>query len=85
MSRYPASTDKENALSDIMAQREETLEQIRKKKAEIHQLINDAFTPPTASNRYELFLNNVSRLMAIYDGVMVGMKIMRRFRRAFHK
>lgn len=67
-------------IEEVLAQKEQTLEQIRTKGACIHRLVDELFTPPKATNRYEAMLNNVGRAVAIYDGIMVGVKLMRRFR-----
>lgn len=72
-------------LNEVLARRQQTLEQIRGKSARIHRLVDEVFSPPKEGSRYEAMLNNVSRAVAIYDGIMVGLKLMRRFRHIFRR
>lgn len=83
--RRSQQTHDNDVLNEILVQKEETLQQLRAKKNDIHNLFEDMFAPQVSNNRYDALLNNVNRFVAIYDGVMFGMKIIRRFRKRFHK
>lgn len=41
------------------------------------------FAPPKASNKMESFFNILDQGMAVYDGVILGMRVMRNFKRLF--
>ena len=83
--KHSRQTHNKDILDEIFVQKEETLQQIRGKKNDIHKLFEEMFTPPISNNRYETLLNNVNRFVAIYDGMMFGMKIIRRIRKRLHK
>lgn len=69
---------------------------IRKRKSELRieiQTCNEnirnttktLFAPPKANNKMESFFNIVDQGMAVYDGVILGMRVMRNFRRIFSR
>lgn len=71
-----------------------TLAYIRTRKAELRkeiQICNEnirtttktMFAPPKANNKMESFFNILDQGMAVYDGVILGMRVMRNFRRIF--
>ncbi len=43
------------------------------------------FAPPKANNKMESFFNIIDQGMAVYDGVVLGMRVMRNFRRIFSR
>lgn len=70
-------------INDILAKRDATLAEIRKSSDKIKKQTHALFSPPISHGRMEAVMNNVDRAVAIYDGVMFGVKVMRRLRRTF--
>lgn len=71
---------------ELLAQRKaEKLEEVRKAKERIHHTARQLFAPVEPKNGMDSFMQNINSGMAIYDGVMTGIKIMRRVRSFFMK
>lgn len=68
------------SLDDILAQRDKALADVRKSGRRIRSLAGSLFEPPKAEGRFDGMINNFDRIMAVYDGVMLGTKIIRRVR-----
>ena len=74
-----------------------TLEEIAKRKKEIKRQLNEQKTVMTTKTqslfstpkqelaRWDSTANTISKAIAIYDGVMLGFKLMKRFRGVFGK
>lgn len=67
-------------LNDILVKRDEALADVRKSGKRIKTLTGNLFEPPKATGRFGL-INNFDRVVAVYDGVMLGMKIIGRVRK----
>ena len=76
-------------------QTEDVLQEIRTRKAEVKSQIKESadfikttthklFTPPPQS-KLGSFMNMVDQGLAVYDGVMMGMRVARNIRRIFGK
>lgn len=70
---------------DILVKRNETLENIRKSSSRIKELTSSMFSPPKRSGRFGSVINNVDRILAVYDGVMFGVKIIGRVRKLIRR
>lgn len=70
-------------LEEIAIRKQDLLKQIRKQSIKIQVTASDLFTPVTSENKMEMFMNSVNSGIAMYDGVMTGVKLMRRIRRFF--
>ncbi len=68
------------SLDDILAQRDKALADVRKSGRRIRTLTGCLFEPPKAEGRLGGMINNFDRIMAVYDGIMLGTKIIRRVR-----
>lgn len=68
------------SLDDILAQRDKALADVRKSGRRIRTLTGSLFEPPKAEGRLGGIINNLDRIMAVYDGIMLGTKIIRRVR-----
>ncbi len=62
-------------LNDILVKRDEALADVRKSGKRIKTLTGNLFEPPKATGRFGGLINNFDRVVAVYDGVMLGMKI----------
>ena len=65
-------------LNDILVKRDEALADVRKSGKRIKTLTCNLFEPPKATGRFGGLINNFDRVVAVYDGVMLGMKIIGR-------
>lgn len=72
-------------LEDISRQKKDIHRQIKEQKQLIQLTASDLFAPVKASNKVELLMNSVNSGLAVVDGVMTGMKIMRRVRSFFKR
>lgn len=68
-------------LNDILVKRDEALADVRKSGKRIKTLTGNLFEPPKAAGRFGGLINNFDRVVAVYDGVMLGMKIIGRVRK----
>lgn len=71
---------------EVIAQRKaEKLEEVRKVKEQMNRTARELFAPIAPSNGMDAFMQNVNSGIAIYDGVMTGIKIMKRISSYFQK
>ncbi len=68
-------------LDGILARRDDALADVRNSGRRMKTLAQGLFEPPKATGRFGGLVNNFDRVMAVYDGVMLGMKIIGRVRR----
>ncbi len=68
-------------LNDILVKRDEALADVRKSGKRIKTLTGNLFEPPKVTGRFGGLINNFDRVVAVYDGVMLGMKIIGRVRK----
>ena len=68
-------------LNDILVKRDEALADVRKSGKRIKTLTGNLFEPAKATGRFGGLINNFDRVVAVYDGVMLGMKIIGRVRK----
>lgn len=72
-------------LRDIQARRDDALRDVRVSGAKIKKLGRGLFEPPAESSRLGNVFSNFDKLVAIYDGVMLGVKVISRVRRAVRR
>ena len=72
-------------LEEISRQKKDVYRQIKEQKQLIQLTATDLFAPGKAANKVELFMNSVNSGIAVVDGVMTGMKVMRRVRSFFRR
>ena len=72
-------------LEEISRQKKDVYRQIKEQKQLIQLTATDLFAPVEAANKVELFMNSVNSGIAVVDGVMTGMKVMRRVRSFFRR
>lgn len=70
-------------LEEIARRKNEKKEEVRKIKAQMTQTVRGLFAPEENKGGVEGIMQHISTGIAVYDGVMTGIKIMRRFRSFF--
>lgn len=73
-------------LEDIAQRKQETLAKIKEQKEIMAEITHEIFAPlaPAASGASAL-MRSFNTGMAIFDGVMLGMKVMRKVRAMFRR
>lgn len=72
-------------LEEINIRRAQTLKALRHTEEEIKQRTDAMLAPPPAGNKMQMWISHAERAYAIYDGVMTGYKLFRRFRGLFSR
>lgn len=72
-----------DALAAIRSQKADVRKRMRKSAAYIKNTTHQLFTPPKATTKLESFMNLLDQGVAIYDGVMLGMRVMRNIKHIF--
>ncbi len=71
-------------LEEIARRKEESLRQIRDRKEKITTLAKEIFSPAASHNDGKSsIMRTLNTGMAVFDGVMLGMKVIRRVRSLF--
>ncbi|WP_321330909.1 hypothetical protein [uncultured Bacteroides sp.] len=74
------------SLEDIALRKAEILDDIRTQKGVITETTRKAFAPySSAATTGNSLLNTFNTGVAVFDGMMLGLKVMRRIRRFFDK
>lgn len=73
------------SLETILAEREKVLAEIRTLKTEIKQDTQSLFAAPKTTSRFGAMVNSFDKAIAIYDGVVLGMRVVSRFKYLFGK
>lgn len=71
--------------SELTAQRNESLKNVRESSARIKSMTRSLFDPPKSDTRLGTIMNNFDKVLALYDGVLLGVKVIGRMRRAFRR
>lgn len=79
------SKNKTYTFADIEQERTALQKEMRKHRQAMNEKARTLFTPPPADTKAEKLMNNINRVVAIYDGVMLGLKLVNRFRGFFRK
>lgn len=66
-------------LNDIRAKQNELRKELADSQTRIGELWHDLVAPPPTDNKAEQWMSSLQRGFAIYDGVMTGYKLFRRF------
>ena len=72
-------------LENIIERKQAKKIEIQKSKEQIQILTQDLFAPRQSKNKIDGFMQHVNMGIAAYDGIMTGMKILRRIRGFFNK
>lgn len=77
-------TAPQDALDSVRTRKAEVKAQIKASSTYIKTATRQLFTPPPkATSKLGTFMNMVDQGMAIYDGVLIGMRVVRNVRRIF--
>lgn len=80
------TTSQKITLEDITRLKEKKLEEIRAQKRAMARTTQEIFAPLTpAASKADALMRSFNTGMAIFDGVMIGVKIMRKIRLFFRK
>ena len=85
MEEKSVSTSPVITLEEISRRKKEVKKQIEIQKVLMTSTASELFSPTKATNKMEFFMNSFNSGMAVFDGVMTGLKIMRRIRLLFKK
>lgn len=69
------------SLEDLIEQRNQALKDVRESGRKINRKLQQLFEPPKTNGKLDLFANNIDRIIAVYDGVLLGTRIIRKVRR----
>lgn len=68
-------------LADIQARRNKALADVRTSAARIKSLTSSLFEPPKVEGRWGGLMGNFDRAFAIFDGIMLGVKVVGKVRK----
>ena len=72
-------------LEEINRLRSEKREEARLSKERLQQLGQELFAPQESKGKLDSFMQQINMGIAAYDGIMTGMKVLRRIRNYFKK
>ena len=72
-------------IEDIRHQRLAKREEIHKSVAQMKTLCTDLFAPQRSTSKVEGIMQNVNAGIAAWDGIMTGLRLMRRVQSFFRK
>lgn len=72
-------------LEEITRQKKAVRLQISEQRDRIQQTATELFSPVKATTKVEMLMNSVNSGIAVFDGVMTGLRIMRRVRGLFRR
>ncbi|WP_455592591.1 hypothetical protein [Bacteroides sp.] len=80
------STPQKITLEDIAQRKQEVLDKIRVQKETMSDIAHQIFAPlEPATSGVNSLMRSINTGMAIFDGVMLGLKMMRKLRAMFKK
>lgn len=79
----PTPVEPRDMMAYIRTRKNEIRNEIRESNMRMKGSMQAMFAAPKATNKMESFFNIVDQGMAVYDGVMLGMRVMRNIRRIF--
>lgn len=74
-----------NLLEEIRLEKINTRIELRACSKRIKEVVDEMFSPPQTKNDAGRILNLIERGIALYDGVCMGMSVIKAFRGMFHK
>lgn len=79
------TTRQEVSLEEVTQRKEELLNEIRTQKEVIRTRTSDLFAPVRPASRAGNIMHSINSSIAVIDGIIIGMKVIKRIRRTFHK
>lgn len=83
MTANKTTPTQQDALAAIRRQKADIRKRIRTSAETIRATTHDLFAPPVATNKTERFMNLIEQGIAMYEGVMLGMRVLRNVRSLF--
>lgn len=65
-------------LDSMLSERKSLGKKLQKSKQKIAADWETLFTPPRAENKVQRWVNNAERIVAMYDGIMLGYRLIHR-------
>lgn len=81
MSRSSSNNPQPLSLAHIQARRNKALADVRTSAARIKSLTSALFEPPKVEGRWGGLMGNFDRAFAIFDGIMLGVKVVGKVRK----
>lgn len=81
MNGYNSNAEGEYTLEQVLEMRNKALDDVRDSAGNIRLTMQRLFEPPKATNPLGMFAGNIDRVIAVYDGVLLGMKVIRKIRK----
>jgi len=75
----------EITLEEISQRKEKLLKDIRQQKEQMKATASDLFAPVKPTSKAGAIMHSINSGMAVFDGVILGMKVIKRIRKAFRK
>lgn len=75
----------EITLEDISRRKEALRKEIRQQKERMHATARQLFAPVKPAGKADALLHSIQSGIAVFDGILLGMKIVRRIRKAFRR
>lgn len=72
-------TDKKYSIESLQQEKSSLKKQLKTNKVNISLHWTTLFNPPQSDSKVQNWVNQAERVYAIYDGVMLGYKLFRRF------
>lgn len=72
-------TLKKYSIESLQLEKDSLKKQLEKSKTNISLHWSTLFSPPKSDSKVQIWVNQAERAYAIYDGVMLGYKLFRRF------
>ncbi len=80
-----ATTKQDITLEDITLRKEALQKEIREEKKLIKESASNLFAPVRPSNKLQMIMHSINSGIVAYDGILLGMKAIKRVRQLFRK
>ena len=77
-------SDTHYTIDEINALKESLALELQDKEKKIDTMSRMLFAPPSSESKVQHWVNQAERAMAIYDGAVLGFKLLSNFRRIFN-
>lgn len=75
----------EITLEEISLRKENVLKEIRQQKELMKATASELFAPVRPASKANAIMHSINSGMAVFDGVILGMRVIKRIRKAFQK
>ena len=74
------SSKSHTTLDEILVKRQHALNEVHEQKKLIKRKFHDMISPSRSTSKMENFINSFDKIMAIYDGAIIGMRLIHRIK-----